>query len=124
MRLGILYHWSPTARRIEILKNGLQPFSRTTVSGDDPDGNVLAYPYVCLSPSPSAAWALSGDLGWATEVEEWDLWQAQIPENVEVHIRPNFGPVVEEIKAYGVIPPDHLWLVATRSPAFAIKVAA
>lgn len=116
--LGTLYHWSPITRRVAILQDGLKPYQAPVTHS----GGEHAYPYVCLSPAPSTAWGLSGDMEWTSEIEEWDLWQVQIPDAVEVHVRPNHGPLIEEIKVYGAIPADHVWYVATRTPLCAIEM--
>jgi hypothetical protein len=106
--LGTLYHWSPAERHKSIIHHGLVPGSPSNVASGE-----LAF--VCLSPRPSQAWALSGAMEWAQEIEEWDLWQVQIPDEAEIHIRPFFGRLVEEIKCYTTIPPSNLWFVGTRT---------
>lgn len=108
-RFQFLFHWSPSERRVSIRENGLRPFSSPVVSTGD-----VRYPYISLSPSPSAAWSLSGAMEWCSEIEQWDCWQVGIPEEAEVHVRPNFGPIIEEVKIYSPIPPDMVWYVGTR----------
>lgn len=103
-----LYHWSPLDRRELILKEGLVLFSEPTIASG-------TQPYISVSPTPSAAWGLSGNMGWANEIEDWDLWMVRLSANDEVRIRPNFGPVIEEVQLYNTIPPDRLWWVGSRS---------
>jgi len=112
--VSVLYHWAPTVKREQIALEGLKPFQPPTVHSQD-----MRAPYICLGPSPSAAWALSGDMGWVSEIEEWDLWQVVLPADgtTEVHVRPFFGNHVEEIKVYTPLAPNCLWLVGTREPA-------
>lgn len=78
-----------------------------------------AFDHICLSPTPSSAWGLSGDMDWATESEEWDLWQVRLAEGDEVHYRSDFGPVLREVRVKTPIPPDRVWYVATRALPFA-----
>lgn len=104
-----LYHWAPTVRRKDILKNGLHPYQPTVVHS--PDGHV--YPYVSLSPTPSMAWGLSGEFLEESDIEEWDLWQVYLEENSEVRIRPFFGKHMEEIKV--ATPLRSVWLVGSRT---------
>lgn len=107
MILPALYHWSPTSRRADILKFGLMPYSFNVVASGP-------LPHICLAPTPSTAWGLSGGTGWH-EAEEWDLWQVRIGPNDEVHVRPEFGDVIKEITVRNVIPPDRIWLVGSRN---------
>lgn len=119
MLLPALYHWSPSSRRDEIRAHGLQPFSAPTVCSD-PD---TAMPYICLSPSPSSAWSLSGDMDWVSNVESWDLWQVRLGDHDEVRFRATFGNVLEEIKVYTAIPAERAWFVGTREAPAARSVA-
>lgn len=115
MILPHLYHWSPAERHEQIEREGLRPYSPPTISGGEIEGVRYAFGYACLSPTPSAAWSLSGAMDWmAGEVETWDLWQVTLDAGDEVHVRPNFGPIVEEIKVYSPIPAERCWWVATR----------
>jgi hypothetical protein len=112
--LGALYHWSPASRRVEIMRQGLRPFSKATASSE------LLWPYICLSPTPAAAWGLSGDMEWLSEIEEWDLWMVRLESTDEVHVKANFGPVIKEVRVRNALPADRLWYVATRSPLSAL----
>lgn len=105
MLLATLYHWSPVARRPAILNEGLRPSCKTTLDSS-PSGEV------CLSASPAQAWELSGDLGLVSG--QWDLWQVTIAETDEVHVLPQWGPRVREVRVRGLIPADRCWLVASR----------
>lgn len=117
MRLSPLFHWAPTDRRAAIRSEGLRPFSDPTVCT-----GAHRYPYVSLSTTPSCAWGLSGDMDWVSEIESWDLWQVQLPERAETHVRALWGDVIEEVKVYTAIPADCLWLIGTREPVTAEAV--
>jgi len=113
--LPALYHWSPVERRSEIRKDGLRPHEQA-VTHSDP---ALTSPYLCFSPTPSCAWSLSGAMEWTSEVDGWDLWQVRLEEGDEVHIRPDFGPTIQEVKVYTPIPSNRLWYVGERhTPVF------
>lgn len=110
--LGQLYHWSPSVRRIDILKNGLQVYSEACTHSD----GVMRWPYICLSPHPSAAWALSVDAASKEDpIEDWDLWQVSVPDGAEVHVLPFWGRRIQEFKVYTSIPTDHIWFCGERS---------
>lgn len=109
MNLPDLYHWSPADRRDNILAQGLRPYSPPSV-------NSMAFPCICLASSPLDAWRLSGDMGWTSEVEEWDLWQVRLADGDEVHVLPEFGPKVKEIRVNNAIPPYRVIWVARREP--------
>lgn len=106
MILPALFHWSPAERYEEILRNGLVPGSPPAVASG-------SLPHVCLSPTPSRAWSLSGGTGWY-EPEAWDLWQVRLNQHDEVYVRPIFGDVVEEINVRNAITPDRVWWVGRR----------
>lgn len=104
-----MYHWSPTSRRDTILREGLKPYS-------EPVTSTVAFAYICLSPTASSSWSLSGDMGWTTDEDNWDLWQVRLSEDDEVHIRPDFGPIIREVRVHNAISADRVWWVAERSP--------
>lgn len=107
MILPVMFHWSPTSRRDDILKFGLMPNQLNIVASGP-------LSHVCLSTSPSVAWSLSGGTGW-TEVDDWDLWQVRLGENDRVYIRPEFGSEITEVTVRNVIAPDRIWYVGSRS---------
>jgi hypothetical protein len=114
--LPALFHWSPATNRVAILRDGLKPYSPPVVHA-----GTAKFPYICLSPTPSSGWGLSGDMSWASEVDEWDLWQVRLQEGDEVDIRGDFGPVIREVRVRNALPADRVWLVATRSPLVAME---
>ena len=110
-QLGALYHWAPASRRKQINRRGLVPGQRPTVSSGD-DG--FRQPHVCLSPTPSLAWSLSGGMPWTADVLEWDLWQVRLEPDDDVQIRGQWGAVIEEVQVRNRIPKSRLWLVGSR----------
>jgi hypothetical protein len=105
--LPALFHWAPAERHESIRTTGLVPFSPSTIASGE-----LAY--ICLSPTPSSGWGLSGDMDWASDIEEWDLWQVRLSDGDEVHIRSDFGPVIREVKVHNPIAAERVWWVARR----------
>lgn len=108
MLLTPLYHWAPADRHDAIHREGLRPGSEPTVARTH-------LQYVCLGADPAMAWKISGAMEWVSEIEVWDLWQARICADDELLVRPTYGPLIEEIKVRGPIPPDRLWWVGRRS---------
>lgn len=106
MRLGPLYHWSPTDRRPAILAEGLVPGKPCTVA-------TTELGYVCLGFSASGAWALSADT--VEHVDLWDLWQVQLSDDDSVTVRPEFGSLMCEVMVRNRIPAARLWLAGTRA---------
>lgn len=103
-----LYHWSPAARRKQIIRYGLRPgMSVTTAMGG------MA---ICLADSPSWAWALSGGMKW-TPGGEWDLWQTwlgrlQDPVVLASDKRPSG---IDEVRTAHRVFKRDLWLAGHRS---------
>lgn len=116
MKLDPLFHWAPSERRRGILAGGLVPYAVPCVHAAAEDGARLAFPYVCLSPTPSMAWGLSGAVPWVEdEFDGWDLWQVRLSEKAEVHVLPSWGGEVQEVRTRTAIGPDCVWYVATRT---------
>jgi hypothetical protein len=112
--------------RPRIVKIGLKPTCHTAVWmrpepatavlvghgwTDLPNESLLA---VCLGTTPSTAWALSGALS-ANRGESWDLWEVEADLDDEVHYRPHFGRVLDEVRITNRIPKSRCWLVGTRT---------
>lgn len=114
--LPALFHWSPAERRAALFAEGLRPGSPSCVA------SCSHLPYVCLGFTPSGAWALSGGFRDG-EVEEWDLWQVRVPARAEVHVRPEFGDELQEVKVYTPIPADRLWWVGCRADTGPVPLA-
>lgn len=117
MRLGPLYHWSPTARRLAILAEGLVPYAQPVVHAGGEGDERFAFPYICLSPSAQLAWHFSG--GSRDELEDefdgWDLWHVDLPTRADVRILPFWGDRVQEVRVRSAIPASDVWYVATRA---------
>lgn len=75
-----LYHWSPSANRSGITREGLQPTCPSGARG-------LA---VCLGSSPLDAWALVPRVAGV----EYDLWQVHL-EDTPVQRRRHWGRLAE-----------------------------
>lgn len=110
--IGPLYHWSPRSRLQGITRYGLVPSKRPSV-GTIPavTGGV---PMVCYGISPADAWALSGDMAWATGLGPWDLWQVRLFAADEIHVLPNFGPRIREVRVANRIPKSRLTWIGER----------
>lgn len=99
---GIVYHWSPSARRRAILRDGLVPGkSRVTHS--------RAMPYLCFAPTSGGAWSLSAGTGW-TKAKQFDLWVARLIPGDRANQEP--GPP-DEVRTRKRIPPSRLILACT-----------
>lgn len=104
-----VFHWSPVERRGQILRYGLRPGMRPTVT--TPGWRA---PYVCFAETPSWAWALSGGQG-AEPGTEWDLWQCQI-NGLEVEEKPTYDEHRwHELRVYERVFKRRIWHVATRT---------
>jgi hypothetical protein len=108
-----LFHWSPYIRRNQIERKGLVPGSRSI------DG-VWKPPYVCFSPDPELAWALSGRIH--PEVEMWDLWMtwSNVPRGMEACIdcaRDTGKHYVKEYRVYERIFKRDIWHVGCKAGA-------
>ncbi len=119
LHLPALYHWSPTDRRKQIIRRGLVPGSRPTVStvstvgGADESGSGRHM--VCLGPDPATAWSYSGGLPWLKGTLSWDLWQVHITDGDEVHVMPFWGRGLMEIRVANRIPKSRLIYLGTRT---------
>ena len=107
LSLAALYHWSPAVNHASIREHGLRPHSPNTVAS-----GVL--PYVALGACPRSAWRLSAAIDWCAEIDYWDLWLAQVAQTDELHVRPTFGPRLDEVIIRGPVPADRLWWVGRR----------
>lgn len=114
LTLPTLYHWSPTGRREAIRVDGLKPYSPPSVTSPMDNVWAMGFGCICLGTTPARAWSLSGDMQHTSEIEEWDLWQAELTESDEVHIRAEFGPRIKEVRVMNPIPGDRLWWVGER----------
>jgi len=95
----MLFHWSPKARRKQILKEGLCPGKISRCRKWHP-------PYVAFSFSPSAAWGLSAMC--SDNYGEWDLWMVWSDRLDGYERLPN------EFRVYRRILKKDIWYVGTR----------
>jgi len=108
----IVFHWSPTPRRGQIVRYGLRPKMRHTIHSDG-----WRAPYICFADSPSWAWALSGDMGWAP-AGDWDLWQVWLSDlGPDITVIPDDSRQsgMYEIRTPARVYKRHLWRVGTRT---------
>lgn len=122
--LGPLYHWSPRERLSSIRRSGLMPGKRniagpvwhglddTGTPHDDGRGEFLQ-PGVCLAPSPAAAWDYSHG-AWRSK-GTFDLWQLTLEPADEVHILPQWGAQLIEIRVHNRIKKSRLIWVGERT---------
>jgi len=105
------YHWSPTARRKQIIRYGFRPGSISL----DRDWHP---PHTCFSDEPVLAWVLSGRLH--PEITEWDLWMvfAYDCEHFEAILdtfKDSGRHYVKEYRVYHPIPKRYVRYIASRS---------
>lgn len=112
-RLPTLYHWSPASRFFDISKQGLQVFSESEVSSKG-----TRWPYICFGFDPSSAWAISGEIAQERDEDvddHWDLWELiEFPEKAEIHVNPQFGPNLKEVRFMTSVPVHMLWHVGRK----------
>lgn len=106
-RLGALYHWSPKANRRRILREGLKVM-------EDANGIDTAFPWICLGPTPSAAWGYLPPSVNCAEKYPLDLWQVRLGDFMDTQIVTTDGPEIHEIRAFQSVPPDRVWWVGER----------
>lgn len=106
-----LYHWSPVAKRRQIIRHGLLPHRRATTHAT-PGWRA---PYVCFGDTAAWAWALSGGQRSAPS-GEWDLWETRITDLDEPRILPAPGVSngIHEVRTEHRVRKRFLWLVGQR----------
>lgn len=104
-RLGAMYHWSPKENRRDILRNGLQVM--------EDSGRGCAFPWICLAPTPAAAWGYLPQ-GLRRSEHGLDLWQVRPAEFTRAQIVMTEGPDIHEVWFFETIPPDRIWWVGER----------
>ncbi len=105
----ILFHWSPRARRKQILRYGLRPWCR-------PSAATCRAPFVCFGDSPSWAWALSAEMHWAP-AGEWDLWQTTLDRLTDPVVLASEDRLsgIHEVRTEHRVFKRDLWHVGTRA---------
>lgn len=101
-----LYHWSPTARRKQIIRYGLRPGSVSSC-------RLWKPPYVCFADSPLRAWSLIGR--FRPEIEHWDLWWTTSAAVSGYEIIPYDNNEPKEYRVYERVFKRDLWLVGSRT---------
>lgn len=118
MRLDVAYHLSPVDNRGPILHDGLSIMQPVSDELTQPDGTPVAFPWVCLAPSPMDAWALLPQ-SVRRAVERWDVWQVQLVDTDRVEVRTDLGVRVREVRAIHGIGPDRVHYIGTYDPSVA-----
>lgn len=113
-----LYHWSPAARRKQIVRRGLVPGMRHATHTEglrQPDGTMWRADYLCFGDDPAWSWALSAGQRGAT-VGEWDLWQTYSDRLVDPWVLPaaDLRNGVHEVRTRSRVYKRDLRLVASR----------
>lgn len=128
-QLGPLYHWSPRDRLKSIKRQGLVPGKRNVAgprwNGTEDDPNIddnrdlgageFRQAGVCFSPSPATAWGHSH--GCWRSVGTFDLWQVDLIDTDEVHVNPQWGATIIEVRVHNRIPKSRLIWVGERTSA-------
>jgi hypothetical protein len=113
--IEVLYHWSPRERRRNIENRGLLPGRRNVLFDEETDPAYRAFrqPAVCLAPTPSSAWGVSG-MAFGRKGGTWDLWQVSLDPADEVEVRRIDGRRIMEVRVHNRIPKSRVWWVASR----------
>jgi len=103
-----LYHWAPTDRRKQIMRYGLRPSMRRTLSS-------VRVPYVCFADTPSWAWALSA--GIRDDIAQWDLWQTSLDrlDSPTILGTPDRSSGIFEVRTPERVYKRNLWFAGTRA---------
>jgi hypothetical protein len=116
-RLLPLYHWSPRARRGQIIRYGLRPHMRPTTHTNGASGREVTgwrAGYTCFSDTPLWAWSLSGGQRSAPR-GEWDLWSTRMDLLTEPRVEPaDWSNGIHEVRTAHRVYKRDLWHVATR----------
>lgn len=106
-RLGAMYHWSPKRHRRSILRDGLKVMSES-------ERGIPEFPWICLAPTPSAAWGYLPASMTSEDNLPLDLWMVRLGDYTRTQIITTDGPNICEVRAFQSIPPDRIWWVAER----------
>lgn len=104
--MPVLFHWSPAERRAAIARRGLRVNTRPTCDS-------ARYGRICLSPSPSHAWAHSAAIV-GVRGQDWDLWQVVLDHDDNVEVVSFTGTRLGEVRVRNHIPKSRIWHVGTR----------
>jgi len=113
--LGPLYHWSPRERLKGIKRLGLVPGKKKYPYVNNVTGEKEFYiqDSVSFSLDPATAWNYSH--GCWRSVGTFDLWQVFLNPSDEVHIQPNWGGRINEVRVKNRIPKSRLIWIGERT---------
>lgn len=106
-RLGALYHWSPKENRRSILRDGLKVM-------EGANGADAEFPWICLGPTPSAAWGFLPPSVNRAERYPLDLWMVRLGDYTDTQIVTTDGATICEVRTYQSVPADRVWWVGER----------
>lgn len=119
MIIGPLFHWSPRQRLSSIRRKGLVPGQRNIngptfhgLSGEDEGLGEYRQESISFSTDPATAWNYSHGT-WKTK-GTFDLWQVYLISTDEVHIQPNWGDRIVEVRVRNRIPKRRLIWIGER----------
>lgn len=117
--LGPLYHWSPRERLGSIKRLGLVPRKKNFagygeyVNPASGETEVFLADYVCFATTPATAWNYSHGVWKTTGI--FDLWEVYLDETDEVHVNPQWGDRIVEVRVHNRIPKRRLIWVGERT---------
>ena len=120
MKLGIAYHWSPTANREKILKEGLTILNSSIEYENPATGGTETWkpPYLCASLDPWTAYKYVKPMIDAAEVPSLDLYFFELNKKDDVIIRNDRTIEIIEVRLLNSIPADRVHYLATRLTDF------
>lgn len=120
MKLGIVYHWSPTANREKILKEGLTILNSTIEYENPATGETETWkpPYLCTSLDPWTAYRYVHPMIDAAEGPSMDLFYFELSEKDDIIIRNDRTIEIIEVRVLNSIAADRVHYVATREHEF------
>ena len=126
--IGPLYHWSPRDRLKSINRQGLMPGKRNIAgpiyhgtpdnvneANEDLGAGEFVRNGVCFSTSPATAWNYSHGC-WKSS-GTFDLWQVDLIDSDEVHVNPQWGARIIEVRVRNRIPKSRLTWIGERTQA-------
>lgn len=120
MKLGIVYHWSPTANREKILKEGLTILNSEITYENPTTGEEETWkpPYLCTSLDPWTAYKYVKPMIDGAEVPSMDLYFFALGKHDDIIIRNDRTIEIIEVRVLNSIPAGRVHYLATRPTDF------